>query len=96
MTARHDFPGPVRPASAALPLDLTGRPAPLFVLRGAINVFAEETGGRRRFLFQCATGELLCGLPAIGARRVLGLAALGTEVIELDDAGLDAVPAQQR
>ncbi|MCS0809106.1 NHLP bacteriocin export ABC transporter permease/ATPase subunit [Massilia agilis] len=96
MTAHHDFPGPVRSASAAHPLDLTGRPAPLFVLRGAINVFAEETGGRRRFLFQCATGELLFGLPAIGARRVLGLAALGTEVIELDDAGLDAVPAQQR
>lgn len=96
MTAHHDIPGPVRSASAALPLDLTGRPAPLFVLRGAINVFAEETGGRRRFLFQCGTGELLFGLPAIGTRRVLGLAALGTEVIELDETGLDAVPAGQR
>lgn len=96
MTARHDFPGTVRCASAALPLDLTGQSAPLFVLRGAINVFAQEAGGRRRFLFQCGTGELLFGLPAIGARQVLGLATIGTELIELDGAGLDAVPGQQR
>jgi NHLM bacteriocin system ABC transporter ATP-binding protein len=96
MTTLSRLCGPPLALDGATALDLTGRGEPLFIRSGSLNVFAAAPGGRRSLLFRCGAGELVFGLPPVDERRVLAVATLGTEVVELDCAAVDALPEAQR